>query len=45
MVGRKCVERGKTEFLVNDPRARRDVDDEFGMVSCFLCYVSVMWSI
>ncbi|KAL6130381.1 hypothetical protein ACLB2K_068761 [Fragaria x ananassa] len=23
---------GKTEFLVNDPRARRDVDDEFGMV-------------
>ncbi|KAL6215706.1 hypothetical protein ACLB2K_015134 [Fragaria x ananassa] len=32
VVERNCVERGKGEFVVDDPRARRDVDDEFDMV-------------
>ncbi|XP_062019268.1 uncharacterized protein LOC133735854 [Rosa rugosa] len=32
VVGRNCVERGKGDFVVDDPRARRDVDEEFDMV-------------
>lgn len=39
------MEREKGDFVVEDPRARRDVDLEFDMVSCFSCYLSVMCSI
>jgi protein LTV1 len=35
VVRKNCVEREEGDFVVDDPRARRDVDEEFDMVSVF----------